>query len=165
MAALPNPTTMRAWHTFLQAHALITERLEVELQLERDLGLNWYDVLVQLSQARDGRLRMTELAAAVLLSKSGLTRLIDRMNGEGLVERQPDPGDKRGTYVQLTTTGLRRLQAAAPIHLRGIQEHFGAAITEAEAESLATALSKVVNALAHSRTVAVERPFENPPFE
>lgn len=147
MASLPNEPTMTAWHTFLQAHARLIERLEAELQLERGLPLSWYDVLVQLSEAPASRLRMTDLAGAVLLSKSGLTRLIDRMNADGLVQRCPDPGDKRGTFVQLTSAGLARLRDAAPVHLRGVQEHFGAQLSAADALALASALQKVVAGL------------------
>lgn len=149
---------MAAWHTFLQAHASVLERLEAELQYERALPLSWYDVLVQLSEAPANRLRMTELAGAVLLSKSGLTRLIDRMNAAALVARSPDPGDRRGTFVQLTPAGLERLRDAAPVHLRGVQEHFGAYLSEADARCLATALGKVVEGLARSRRQAPSTP-------
>jgi len=139
---------MTAWHTFLVAHARVIERLEAELQRELGLSLSWYDVLVQLHEAPGDRLRMTDLAGAVLLSKSGLTRLVDRMNADGLVERCPDPGDRRGTLVQLTPAGLERLRAAAPIHLRGVQQHFGEHLSAVEARGLAAALSKVVGGVA-----------------
>lgn len=148
MAQLPGTATLNAWQAFLEAHARVIERLEADLQAERGLPLAWYDVLVQLSEVPGGRLRMTGLAGAVLLSKSGLTRLIDRMNGDGLVERCPDPGDRRGTFVQLTPAGLGRLREAAPVHLRGVQEHFGAHLSDADTRALATALRKVVAGLA-----------------
>ncbi|MEP7214759.1 MAG: MarR family transcriptional regulator [Anaerolineaceae bacterium] len=147
MLSLPNAPTMTAWHTFLVAHARVIERLEAELQRERGLPLSWYDVLVQLQEALGNRLRMTDLAGAVLLSKSGLTRLVDRMHADGLVERRPDPGDRRGTFVQLTPAGLERLRVAAPVHLRGIQQHFGEHLSDADARALASALGKVVNGL------------------
>lgn len=152
MTSLPNAATVTAWHTFLQAHARVIERLEAELQLERGLPLSWYDVLVQLQEAPGSRLRMTELAGAVLLSKSGLTRLVDRMNADGLVERCPDPGDRRGTFVQLTPAGFERLREAAPVHLRGVQQHFGQQLSDVDALVLTAALGKVVNGLAGSHT-------------
>lgn len=148
MLQLPNVATLNAWHTFLTAHARLIERLEAELQLQRGLSLSWYDVLVQLQEAPHDRLRMTELADAVLLSKSGLTRLVDRMCADGLVERIPDPDDKRGTFVQLTKTGLACLRDAAPVHLRGVQQHFGEYLSDAESHALAAALRKVVDGLA-----------------
>ena len=148
MPVLPNAPTLAAWHTFLQAHARVIERLESELQQEQGLSLSWYDVLVQLQEAPGGRLRMTELAGAVLLSKSGLTRLIDRMCAEGLVDRLPDPGDKRSVFVQLTPAGLRRLRVAAPVHLRGVQKHFGEHLSDFDAQAISAALRKVVERLA-----------------
>ena len=151
MPSLPNAATMTAWHAFLQAHARLIERLAAELQFERDLPLTWYDVLVQLQEAPGHRLRMSELAGAVLLSKSGLTRLVDRMNAVGLVFRLPDPGDRRGTFVQLTPAGLGRLREAAPVHLRGVQRHFGQQLSDADARALALALNKVVSGLAGSQ--------------
>ena len=78
------------------------------------MPLGWYDVLLQLAEAPDHRLRMAELAERVLLSRSGLTRLVDRLAAEGLVTREPFPGDARGLYTVLTDAGLARLRAAAP---------------------------------------------------
>ena len=137
---------MAAWRTFLEAHARVTECLEQELQEAHGLSLPWYDVLVQLSEVRDRRLRMTELAAAVLLSKSGLTRLVDRMLSAGLVDRESDPSDRRGIYVCLTDAGLARLREAAPTHLRGIQQHFTGSLTQDEAITIADALGRVAQA-------------------
>ena len=112
-----------AWRTFLRAHATIVRRLESELVAEHDLPLASYDVLVQLSEAPDRRLRMTELAERVLLSRSGLTRLVDRLVRDGLVERQACPEDARGTLAVLTDRGLERLRGAWPTHVRGVAEH------------------------------------------
>src|SRR5437763_1054664 len=84
---------LEAWRAFLTAHAVLTERLEAELQAERGLQLTWYDVLFQLSLTSGGERRMQELAGAVLLSKSGLTRLVARMEQAGLVERRACPTD------------------------------------------------------------------------
>ncbi len=136
---------MAAWRAFLEAHARVTERLEQELEAEFTLPLPWYDVLVQLQEADEQRLRMTELAGAVLLSKSGLTRLIDRMLSAGLVARAPDPSDRRGIYVCLTEAGFERLREAAPCHLRGVEQHFTRFLSEDEARTIARALQRITN--------------------
>ena len=113
-----------AWRAFLRAHAQVIRRLERELQDEQGLALTDYDVLVQLSAAPDRRLRMSELADALLLSRSGATRLVDRLVVGGLVERVMCEDDRRGQWAALTDAGLRRLREAAPIHLRGVATHF-----------------------------------------
>lgn len=112
-----------AWRSFLRAHAQITRKLEADLVAEHDLPLPSYDVLLQLAESPGRRLRMTELADRVLLSRSGLTRLVDRLEREGLVERASCPNDARGTHAVLTDAGFGRLRRAAPTHLRGIAEH------------------------------------------
>ena len=129
---------------FLRAHAQVTRSLEAELVAEHDLPLPSYDVLVQLSESPDRRLRMTELADRVLLSRSGLTRLVDRLAREGMVERQSCPSDARGTLAVLTETGLQRLQDAWPTHLRGVAEHVTDKLTTEEVEQLTALLAKLV---------------------
>src|SRR5688500_20210971 len=109
-----------AWRGFLRAHATVVRALEADLQAEHDLPLASYDVLVQLSEAPERRLRMTELADRVLLSRSGLTRLADRLERDGLLVRQACPSDARGTLAVLTEAGLDRLRAAWPTPLRGV---------------------------------------------
>lgn len=127
----------------LEVHARATSRLADELEAECGLPLTWYDVLVQLQEAPGHRLRMQELARAVLLSKSGLTRLVDRMTEEDLVARESCPEDRRGQYVALTNQGLERLRTAAPIHLRGIEEHFAAYLSLDKATTIRDALAEV----------------------
>ena len=143
MPARPDPQRLDAWRSFLRAHAVLTDTLDRELQAERSLPLAWYDVLVTLAAADDGRLRMRDLADEVMLSRSGLTRLVDRMATAGLVSRQPDPDDRRGTLACLTDAGMQTLRRAAPVHLRGIEEHFARHLSEREAEVLAAALQRV----------------------
>ena len=109
-----------SWRSFLRAHAAVTRKLEADLLAEQQLPLAWYDVLVQLVEAPDHRLRMTDLAGAVLISRSGLTRLVDRMVAAGLVRREPAPHDARGTFACLTDDGYERLRTATPTHLRGV---------------------------------------------
>ena len=132
-----------AWRSFLRAHATLVRRLEGELVAEHDLPLPSYDVLVQLSEAPGRRLRMTELADRVLLSRSGLTRLVDRLVRDGLVERQACPDDARGTLAVLTDAGLDRLRTAWPTHLRGVAAHLGR-LSPAEVEQLTVLMAKLV---------------------
>ena len=111
---------LTSWRAFLRAHAVITRALEVELLADQELSLAAYDVLVQLVEAPEHRLRMTELAEAVLLSRSGVTRLVDRLERAALVSRCPVAGDGRGVAAQITEAGVARLRAASRTHLTGV---------------------------------------------
>ena len=133
------------WKSFLRAHAHVTRVLEAELLSDHDLSLAEYDVLVQLSEAPDGRLRMTELAELVLLSRSGLTRLVDRMTRDGLVRREPCPDDARGTFTLMTDEGQAQLVAAAESHLAGVGRHM---LSRLSAEEL-VALREMMDRLVH----------------
>ena len=115
---------LAAWRSFLRAHARVVRELERELRREQNLALTDYDVLLQLASAEEHRLRMSDLAGQLLLSRSGATRLIDRLVTEGLVERVICESDRRGQWAALTDAGYRRLRAAAPTHLRGVSTHF-----------------------------------------
>jgi DNA-binding MarR family transcriptional regulator len=117
---------LAAWRGFLRAHAKITRKLEAELEAEQRLSLASYDVLVQLAEAPERRLRMTELADAVLLSRSGITRLVDRLERSGLVARCRVENDGRGVAARLTDAGLDRLRRASGTHLAGVVRHFAA---------------------------------------
>ena len=143
-AAGPSASELAVWRTFLRAHAEVTRRLEAELVAEHELPLAWYDVLLQLAEAPDRRLRMTELADRVLLSRSGLTRLVDRLVREALVERQSCSSDARGTHAVLTPAGLSKLRGAWPTHLRGVAEYVTDKLTPAEVEQLDGLLGKLV---------------------
>jgi DNA-binding MarR family transcriptional regulator len=135
-----------AWRSFLRAHAQVTRKLEAELVADQDLQLPSYDVLLPLAEAPGRRLRMTELADRVLLSRSGLTRLVDRLEKDGLVERAACPNDARGTHAVLTDAGLDRLRVAAPTHLRGVAEHVTSRLTEAELAQLQHLMAKLLDA-------------------
>jgi DNA-binding MarR family transcriptional regulator len=132
-----------AWKAFLRAHAAVLRVLDDELEAEQGIPLTYFDVLIQLWRA-GGRLRMSELAHAVLLSRSGVTRLVDRMDRDGLVCREPCPTDRRALYAVLTSEGTEALQKALPVHLRGIAEHFGRHLSDREAKTLSTALDRLV---------------------
>lgn len=131
------------WRTFLRAHARAIRELERELLAEAGMPLGWYDVLLQLAEAPERRLRMAELAERVLLSRSGLTRLIDRLQAERLVRREPSPDDARGTFTVLTAGGFARLRAAAPIHLAGIRKHWLTRFSDEELRTIGALLDRV----------------------
>ena len=134
---------LTAWKLFLESYRRLLDTLDEELRSERGMPLTWYDVLIQLFGAPDHRLRMNQLAERVLLSKSGLTRLIDRMEQAGLVERASSPKDRRGSYAVLTPRGEQAFREAVPVHLRGIEKHFACHLTATEARTLIRALEKV----------------------
>jgi DNA-binding MarR family transcriptional regulator len=155
MPARPDPAQLAAWRRLLEAHATVTELLEHELVAERGLPLSRYDVLLNLAEAPEGRLRMQELSASVLLSKSGLSRLVDRMVEAGLVRRERCQDDRRGWFAVLTDQGRSALRRAAPVHLRGIQEHFVRHLEPEEIHVLSIALARVVAA---ARAAQAEAP-------
>jgi DNA-binding MarR family transcriptional regulator len=134
---------LAAWRSFLRTHAHLLRRLGQDLQTHHKIGLASYDVLVQLAEAPGNRLRMSELAEAVLLSRSGLTRLVDRLQREGLVERQPDPGDARGLFTVLTTEGRNALRDAAVVHLAGVSELVLERLTDDELRQLQDLMTKL----------------------
>ena len=137
----PDEQHLQAWRALLEAHAALVRRLNDELQVECGLPLTWYDALVQLHEA-GGRLRMGELADRLLLSRSATTRFADRLESAGLVVRRPVEDDRRGTEVALSEEGLATLRSAAPVHLRGIAEHFAAGLDAEEAVALTGLLAR-----------------------
>ncbi len=143
----PDPLDPRltAWATFLRAHARVTRALERELHDEQQLALADYDVLLQLARADERRLRMGELADRLLLSRSGITRLVDRLERAGFVERASCESDRRGSWALLTDAGYDRLRRATPVHLRGVAEHFLDRIPGDELEELRAALAHVLD--------------------
>lgn len=131
---------MDAWHALIRVHARVVRLLEAELEGEQQLSLPAYEVLSHLSEAPQRRLRMSDLASYAILTPSGLTRLVDKLAREGLVERARCAEDARVVYAVLTDAGLERLRAAYPVHLRGVREHLVDRLTPAELESIAAAL-------------------------
>ncbi len=155
----PDDLHLAAWRSLLEAHAAVTDLLERELDQELGLALSKFEVLLKLADAPGGRMRMLELADSVLLSKSGLSRLVDRMEESGLVRREGCPPDRRGKFAVLTDEGRRVLRRAAPVHLRGIQEHFASHLDGDEVRVLAGLLGKV-NAAARASGGGRECPSE-----
>ena len=143
----PSPDGFLAWRAFLRAHAAAVGRIERDLAAsEPELPLTWYDVLVALVGAPERRLRLRELAHEVLLSRSGLTRLVDRLEAAGLLRREPDPSDRRGAFAVLTDEGYEALRRTWPIYARGIQEHFARYLEGDEAAVLARAFERIWSA-------------------
>jgi len=135
---------MAAWRAFVLANAKIVKLLQGELETEQGLSLPAYECLVRLSEAPDGRLRMSDLATFATLTPSGLTRLIDKLVADGLVERLRCESDARVVYAAITQAGQQRLRAAYPTHLRGVREHFIDLLTPTQLAALHAALDPLV---------------------
>ncbi|HEX2085510.1 MAG TPA: MarR family transcriptional regulator [Solirubrobacteraceae bacterium] len=149
MASVSQPTRpldeveLRAWRGLLRAHALLVKRLDAELEAAHGLPLTSYEVLLHLAKAEGCKMRMCDVADSVLLSRSGLTRLVDRLERDGLVERVSCADDARGAYARLTDAGRSKLEAASSTHLEGIREHFLAHFERPELEVLAEAWQRI----------------------
>jgi DNA-binding MarR family transcriptional regulator len=139
---LPSGSGLQAWDAFLRAHATLMRRLEVDLAQATGLALADFDVLAQLARA-GGELRMTDLAARALISRSGMTRRVARLAEEGLVRRANTDADARAVVIALTDAGLARLTETARVHLRGISELFVTQLDDQELSVLENALEKV----------------------
>jgi DNA-binding MarR family transcriptional regulator len=123
-AELLNEEELAAWRGMLRAHAELTKELDAELAREHNLPLSSYEVLLYLADAPEGRMRMAELADSVLLSRSGLTRLVDRLQREGLLTRERCESDARGYFAEITPKGRRLFDAARRTHLDGVRALF-----------------------------------------
>lgn len=132
-----------AWRAYLRAHALLQRALDAELRRESGISLNTFDALVQLSEAPDRQMRMNQLAAALVYSQSGLTRVADGLEKAGFAIRSADPGDRRALLVRLTDAGLAALEAAWPVHLRGVQAYWAKHLSAREAETVARVFGRV----------------------
>jgi DNA-binding MarR family transcriptional regulator len=131
------------WRVFVNSHAAVFRRLEEEMEREAGFSLGWSDVLVHLGRAKDGRLRLQDLIDSLLLSQSGVSRLVDRMEAAGLVSKETSTSDRRAVHVALTSAGGAALRRASRVHLRGIEEHFTRHLTADEAAVVAGVLRKV----------------------
>lgn len=140
-----NDPRLGAWRSFLTAHARLTRLLDEELRSEHGLSLAEYDALLQLAEAPGRTMRMNRLADQVILSRSGVTRLIDRLVADGLVERRACASDARGAEAVLTEAGLRRLRTAARTHLRGIAAHFVDVLGADDLATIERSLGKVAH--------------------
>jgi DNA-binding MarR family transcriptional regulator len=141
----PDADRLAVWRAFLNAHATITQTLERELVADRELPLSWYEVLLNLNEA-GGRLRMAELADRLVINKSSLSRLCDRLESADLLQREMVPEDARGVYAVLTRQGREVLRRAAPTHLRGVYEHFASYLTDTDVAALQRIFAKLPGA-------------------
>ena len=139
----PDDAQLEAWRAFLGAHATAIAAIERDLAAEGLVPLVWYDVLVALWEAPDGRLRLNELASALLLSRSGLTRLVDRLEAAGYLRREPCPTDRRGAFAVLTADGRAAQLRAWPTYARGIARHFARFLGAGDTAALTAALARI----------------------
>jgi DNA-binding MarR family transcriptional regulator len=133
-----------AFAGLLRAHAALTRELSNQLEAEHGLTISDYEVLLRLARAPEHRLKRVELAQSVVLTPSGITRLLDGLEASGLVERAACAADRRVTYAVLTSAGERRFRAASAHHLAAIEATFGARLDPAEVEKLAGLLTRLV---------------------
>ena len=137
---------LELWERLVRAYAGIVACLESEMEAGQRLPLRWYEVLLHLARAPEGRMRMQDLAQVSLQSKSGLTRLVDRMEAAGLVLRESCPSDRRGINAVLTPAGRQRFRRAAPHHVRGIERHFGRHLQDSDPAVLKPVLERLIEA-------------------
>jgi DNA-binding MarR family transcriptional regulator len=135
---------VQAWRGLLRTQAWLTKALDAELEAAHDLPLSSYEVLKYLAEADRERMRMCDLASSILLSRSGLTRLVDRLEREGFIERVSCDDDARGAFAKLTPAGRDKLQAARATHLAGVRSLFLDHLSDAEQEMLGELWDRVV---------------------
>lgn len=143
-ATLLDATELAAWRGMLRTHAALTKQLDAELMSAHGIPLSSYEVLLHLHDAPEGKMRMAELAESVLLSRSGLTRLVDRMEREGLIRRERCPDDARGWFAAITDAGRDVFARARHTHLDGVRERFLAHFSREELELLGGAWRRVL---------------------
>jgi DNA-binding MarR family transcriptional regulator len=138
----PSPERLRAWRLYFESALALADVLDTELERDIGLPLRWYDALVHLEEAPDG-LRMNELAERILYSKSGFTRVVDRMEEAGLVRRIRPENDRRSILVVLTDAGRQTMEEARRHHRHAIEQHFSRHLTDTDIKALIRALEKV----------------------
>jgi DNA-binding MarR family transcriptional regulator len=138
-------TELTVWRTLLRVQIRVSRQLQTDLQDRHDLALGSYEVLLHLAEAPGGRLRMNDLADRVLLSRSGLTRLVDRLQRDGLVEREICHDDARGLFASITPAGRERVEAATPTHQSGIREYVLSKLDLHELQQLGGILDKILD--------------------
>lgn len=134
-----------AFGRLFEAHARLTHVLDEELQARAGLPLLWYGVLLHIARSPEGIRPMSELVNATAFTSGGVTRLVDRMERAGYVERRPCPADRRMLYVALTDRGREMLQRATAVHLEGIQQHIVDVLSPRDMARLNEILARLVN--------------------
>ena len=138
----PSPERLRAWRLYFESALAVVDVLDDELEREAGIPLRWYDTLVHLEDTPDG-LRMNELAEQILYSKSGFTRVVDRMEEAGLVQRVRPESDRRSILVVLTDQGRNTMERARRHHRHGIEQHFSRHLSDTDIKALTRALEKL----------------------
>ena len=146
MSKVVDDMHLAAWRNFLTAHATVTDVIDHELVAAQRVPLHWYDVLIELVEAPDNRLRLHELAQKVVLSRSGLTRLLDKLENAGLLERQAATTDRRGAFAVLTEAGKEAVRQAWPVYAQAIAHYFALHMNEDEARIVRDVLNRIINA-------------------
>ncbi|GGD50588.1 MarR family winged helix-turn-helix transcriptional regulator [Paenibacillus nasutitermitis] len=142
---------LSVWRAFMNSHASVIERIEKDLSEQRKIPLTTYDVLVALYQSPSKKLRMTDLANQVVLTRSGLTRVVERLEREGFVKRERTEEDRRGAFAVLTREGKKAFLATWPTYANGISNYFLSVLDEEERSIIKRGLSKVYRALQEER--------------
>jgi len=142
---LLTPPELRAWRGMLRAQAALAKALDAQLEAAHGLPLSSYEVLMYLADAEEERMRMCDLASSILLSRSGLTRLVDRLQREGLLERVACSDDARGAFAKLTPAGREKLRAARATHLAGVRAMFLDLFTPEELDRLGDSWDRVLD--------------------
>lgn len=137
---------LSAWRSFITAHATLVDLIDRQLVASQRLPLHWYDVLIELFEAPGQRLRLHELASKVVLSRSGLTRLVDRLENAGFLRRETDPSDRRGAFAVLTEAGQEAVRQAWPVYAQGITTYFADHLLQTEAETLISVFTRLLEA-------------------
>ena len=143
MAESRKKLAAEAWGSLLQVHALLVPEFDRRIRDATGLPLAWYDVLLELASADDGRLTMGQLGQRVVLSRSRVSRVVDDLTRGGLVRREVHPGDARSAYTVITESGLTRFREAAPIYVSAIAEGF-ADLTVPELQAVRTSMQRVL---------------------
>ena len=138
----PSTERLRCWRLFFESALALLDVLDTELEHSAGIPMRWYDVLVHLEEAPEG-VRMNALAERILYSKSGFTRVVDRMEQEGLVRRVRPEHDRRSILVVLTDTGAKTMENARRYHRDGIERHFSQHLSDTDIKALSRALEKV----------------------
>jgi len=152
---VPEGNEVQAWRAVLLTQDRVVRAIERDLERAGLIPLTWYDVLLELQAAPSGQLRMQDLAARVVLSRTRVSRLVSELEAAGLVRRRPDPADGRATLATITRSGEAAFRQAAPVYLAGIQEHFGKYLSASQQRAIARALQRVIGA--HQATLDVRR--------
>jgi DNA-binding MarR family transcriptional regulator len=138
----PSPERLRSWRLFFESALALLDILDTELEQAVGIPMRWYDVLVHLEETPEG-IRMNELAERILYSKSGFTRVIDRMEEAELVQRVRPEHDRRSILIVLTNKGTETMEHARRHHRHGIEQHFSQHLTDADIKALTRALEKI----------------------